>query len=77
MSPDRDLPASTCLPVDLIGANGHGVSATPENVSRYRHDRFPHPSPLPEGEGDPERAARDFHRNLASARMTRIALYPH
>jgi hypothetical protein len=43
--------------------NGHGVSATPENVSRYRHDRFPHPGPLPEGEGDSERAARDFHGN--------------
>jgi hypothetical protein len=39
--------------------NGHGVSATPENVSRCRHDRFPHP----EGEGDSERAARDFHGN--------------
>jgi hypothetical protein len=42
-------------------ANGHGVSATPENVSRCRHDRFPHPGPLPEGERDSERAARDFH----------------
>jgi hypothetical protein len=35
----------------MRGANGHGVSATPENVSRCRHDRFPHPGPLPEGEG--------------------------
>jgi len=43
--------------------NGHGVSATPENVSRCRHDRFPHPGPLPVGEGDRERATRDFHRN--------------
>jgi hypothetical protein len=24
-----------------LNANGHGVSATPENVSRCRHDRFP------------------------------------
>jgi hypothetical protein len=48
------------------GPNGHGVSATPENVSRFRHDRFPHPGPLPEGEGDSERAARDFHGNADS-----------
>jgi hypothetical protein len=31
-----------------------------------RHGRFPHPSPLPEGEGDKERAARDFHGNLSA-----------
>jgi len=43
-------------------ANGHGVSATPQNVSRCRHDRFAHPGPLPVGEGDRERATRDFHR---------------
>jgi flagellar basal-body rod protein FlgB len=29
------------------------------------HDRFPHPNPLPEGEGDGERAARDFHRKIS------------
>jgi len=29
-----------------------------------RHGRFPHPGPLPEGEGERERAARDFHRKL-------------
>jgi hypothetical protein len=45
-------------------ANGHGVSATPENVSRCRHDRFPHPGPLPVGEGDRERPTRDFHRKV-------------
>jgi hypothetical protein len=44
-------------------SNGHGVSATPENISRCRHDRFPHPGPLPEGEGNAERTARDFHGN--------------
>jgi len=27
-----------------------------------RHGRFPHPGPLPEGEGEMERAACDFHR---------------
>jgi membrane carboxypeptidase/penicillin-binding protein PbpC len=43
-------------------ANGHGVSATPQNVSRCRHDRFAQPGPLPVGEGDRERATRDFHR---------------
>ena len=32
-------------------ASGHGASAIPENVSRWRHDRFPYPDPLPEGEG--------------------------
>jgi len=47
--------------------NGHGVSATPENVSRCRHDRFPHPGPLPVGEGDLERAMRDFHGNVTAA----------
>jgi len=28
-----------------------------------RHGRFPHPGPLPEGEGDAERAARELHGN--------------
>ena len=28
-----------------------------------RHDRFPHPGPLPEGEGDKEHLRRDFHGN--------------
>jgi hypothetical protein len=45
-------------------SNGHGVSATPENVSRRRHDRFPHPDPLPKGEGGWERAARNFTVSL-------------
>jgi hypothetical protein len=49
--------------MELTPANGHGVSATPENVSRCCHDRFPHPGLLPEGEGDSERAAHDFHGN--------------
>jgi four helix bundle protein len=31
--------------------NGHGFSATPDNVSGCRHDRFPHPGPLPGGRG--------------------------
>jgi hypothetical protein len=30
--------------------NDHGACATPKNVSRVRHDRFPHPGPSPEGE---------------------------
>ncbi len=47
-----------------LSFNVHGVGATPENVSRCHHDRFPHPDPLPEGEGDWERAVRDFHGNL-------------
>ena len=46
--------------------NGHGVSATPENVSRCRRGRFPHPGPLPVGEGDRERATRHFHRKSFS-----------
>jgi hypothetical protein len=25
-----------------------------------------HPNPLPEGEGDVERATRDFHRNIST-----------
>jgi osmotically-inducible protein OsmY len=47
----------------LTSANGPGVSASPDNVSRCRHDRFPHPVPLPKGEGEAERAARDFRRH--------------
>jgi hypothetical protein len=43
--------------------NDHGARATPKNISRVRHDRFPHPNPLPEGEGYVERVARDFDRN--------------
>jgi hypothetical protein len=43
--------------------DGLGVSDTPENVSRCHHDRFPRPGPLPEGEGDWERAMRDFSGN--------------
>jgi len=46
--------------VQVVG-NGHGASATPDNVSSCRHDGFPHPGPLPEGEGAFERASRDFH----------------
>jgi len=42
-------------------AHDHGAHATPKNESRGPHDRFPHPDPLPEGEGDQERARRDFH----------------
>ncbi len=45
-------------------ANDHGAHATPKNVSRGHHDRFPHPGPLPEGEGDQERTSRDFHANI-------------
>jgi hypothetical protein len=44
-------------------ANDHGARATPKNVSRMRHDSFPHPNPLPEGAGDGERATRDFPSN--------------
>ena len=44
-------------------ANNHGARATPGDDSRGRHGRFPHPGPLPEGEGDAVRLRRDFHRN--------------
>ena len=40
------------------GPNVHGASGTPENLSRGPHERFPHPDPLPDGEGDQERARR-------------------
>jgi hypothetical protein len=33
-----------------------------DKVGRCRHHRFPHPGPLPVGEGDKERATRNFHR---------------
>ena len=70
--------AAAKYPIELLGfidhfplhetfdGNGHGVSATPDNVSRCRHSRFPHPGPLPEGEGDLERAMRDFHGNATA-----------
>ncbi len=38
--------------------NVHGKGATPDNETR--HTRFPHPNPLPEGEGTNERL-REFH----------------
>jgi hypothetical protein len=50
---------------DMAVILGHGVSATPENVSRCRHDRFPHLWSAPRARGDSERAARDFHGNPA------------
>ena len=34
------------------------IRATPNNESTNRHVRFPHPGPLPEGEGDLERLRR-------------------
>jgi hypothetical protein len=46
--------------VSLSHGNGHGVSATPGNVGHCRQECFPRPGVLPEGEGDLERAARDF-----------------
>jgi len=71
-------------------AKCHGVSATPENVSRCRHDRVPNPGPLPEGERDSERAARDFHGTspvgegarvrrsvISSEGSTRTSIQPH
>jgi hypothetical protein len=41
--------------------SGDGGSATPENVTGSRHERFPQSGPLTEGDGDRERAGRDFH----------------
>ena len=46
---------------DLVLANDHGTHAAPKNVSRGHHDRLLHPGPLPEGQGNQERARRDFH----------------
>jgi hypothetical protein len=42
-------------------ANRHGASSTPEHNSACA-GRFPHPNPLPEGEGTNE-SLRDFHCN--------------
>ncbi|HLF96525.1 MAG TPA: PD-(D/E)XK nuclease family protein, partial [Methylococcaceae bacterium] len=39
--------------------DGHGTRATPEYESRSRHDRLPHPGPLPKGEG--EQGCCEFH----------------
>ena len=41
-------------------AKGHGARAIPDDESRGRPVRFPHPDPLPEGEGDAERASHEF-----------------
>jgi hypothetical protein len=64
----RTSPRRSSPPWMRSRANDHGVSATPENVSCCRHGRFPHPGPLPEGGGDAERAARDFHRLILAQR---------
>lgn len=41
-------------------SNGHGKDDTPED--KTRHARFPHPNPLPEGEGT-NGSLREFHVN--------------
>ncbi|TAN49219.1 MAG: hypothetical protein EPN21_12695, partial [Methylococcaceae bacterium] len=40
-------------------ANDHGAHAVPDIERHARHDRSPHPGPLPEGEG--EQGRRDFY----------------
>lgn len=45
--------------------NGHGARAVPDHETTARHDRSPHPSPLPKGEGD--QCCRDFHGNSSPA----------
>jgi len=44
--------------------NGHGKYATPDD--KPHHARFPHPIPLPEGEGDKD-SLREFHVNYLEA----------
>ncbi|TAN53441.1 MAG: DedA family protein [Methylococcaceae bacterium] len=41
--------------------NDHGARAVAETKRHARHDRSPHPDPLPEGEG--EQGRRDLHNN--------------
>jgi len=53
------------MKINYTESNVHCARATPKNDSRGRQDRFPHPDPLPNGEGDLERATRDFHRNVS------------
>ena len=43
------------------------TSTTLTRKGAARHGRFPHPGPLPEGEGEMERAARDFHLKTSSS----------
>jgi exodeoxyribonuclease V alpha subunit len=67
--------AGITLPREFLAgdANGHGTDATPDeandsrrdivqqgNNSQIRHAHFPHPNPLPEGEGTNE-SLREFH----------------
>ncbi len=53
----QHLVVNGCMPVSQI--NRHGASSTPEQESACA-GRFPHPNPLPEGEGTNERL-REFH----------------
>ena len=52
--------ATRPAPLAADGADHHGARATAEDGSRGRHGRFPHFDPLPEGEGEKERAGRDI-----------------
>jgi GNAT superfamily N-acetyltransferase len=52
----------------LVHANGHGDRAAPYHDCRTRHDRSPHPCPLPlAGEGG-EVSLRDVHVNDEQAK---------
>jgi hypothetical protein len=44
--------------------NDHGARATPKNVSRVRHDRFPHPGPLPNAEEIPLASTKADRSNV-------------
>jgi F-type H+-transporting ATPase subunit a len=43
--------------------NDQGTPAAPEEDGRGRPGRFPHPGPLPAGEGDEERRRHVFHES--------------
>ncbi|TAN49828.1 MAG: efflux RND transporter permease subunit [Methylococcaceae bacterium] len=64
-----DVPIVT---LTLSSANGHGARAAPDIEQHTRHDRSPHPGPLPEGEG--EQGRRDFYNTVYdTAALRRLA----
>ena len=59
--------------LDKVAPNGHGNCAAPDN--EIRHDRFPHPSHPPEGEGD-KVSLREFHYVRRGQSVYSIAIVP-
>ncbi|MGQ9658835.1 MAG: hemin uptake protein HemP [Thermochromatium sp.] len=60
---------SKTTPAAYRRPNGHGNDATPDDKITC-HARFPHPAPLPEGEGANE-SLREFHaKHLSNSTLS-------